>query len=378
MAVGHSALRVSSLQRCRADRRQPLSEQIRNVISCVQRQETSSRPTLGLRKCRRAFRSSLWGLLCFVCLGRQRTAGFTRCQSNPCRLQQRAAGYPLDDVVVSARNRKGQPATLEIQVKRSIRFTPENQQFREIVAQVWESSQREAFRTEAYQLAVAIAKTTERIEKDVQQVLQWARSYSSPESFFASVKRKGFAMDAMRDFVEAFRGHLQTAGGLTDDETVRLLLKRFNVLVFDFENPGSDYHDRAQERAALVLGAIDKGRAGDLWNALVVDAENVTSAGGVRDRSALIEKLSAEGGFSFDVAPAIKLDLRDLSRSAAVVMIDQVIDAVTQHAGWDGCSDCPALGEGTCPNDHAVRGLCHQSHVVSDQDQATADLLLCL
>ena len=351
MAVGHSALRVSSLQRCRADRRQPLSEQIRNVISCVQRQETSSRPTLGLRKCRRAFRSSLWGLLCFVCLGRQRTAGFTRCQSNPCRLQQRAAGYPLDDVVVSARNRKGQPATLEIQVKRSIRFTPENQQFREIVAQVWESSQREAFRTEAYQLAVAIAKTTERIEKDVQQVLQWARSYSSPESFFASVKRKGFAMDAMRDFVEAFRGHLQTAGGLTDDETVRLLLKRFNVLVFDFENPGSDYHDRAQERAALVLGAIDKGRAGDLWNLLVVGRSG---------------------------SSAIKLDLRDLSRSAAVVMIDQVIDAVTQHAGWDGCSDCPALGEGTCPNDHAVRGLCHQSHVVSDQDQATADLLLCL
>lgn len=77
--------------------------------------------------------------------------------------------------------------------------------------------------------------------------------------------------------------------------------------------------------------------------------EKLKTAGSDKTTTALVEVVenllvAGRGGNS-----AIKLDLRDLSRSAAAVMIDQVIDAVTQHPGWDGCSDCPALGQGTCP-----------------------------
>ena len=77
--------------------------------------------------------------------------------------------------------------------------------------------------------------------------------------------------------------------------------------------------------------------------------EKMKTAGSDKTTTALVEVVEnllvvGRGGNA-----AIKLDLRDLSRSAAAVMIDQVIDAVTQHPGWDGCSDCPALGEETCP-----------------------------
>ncbi|TPJ81970.1 hypothetical protein FJ434_20460 [Mesorhizobium sp. B2-5-13] len=77
--------------------------------------------------------------------------------------------------------------------------------------------------------------------------------------------------------------------------------------------------------------------------------EKLKSAGTDKTTTALVavvENLLVTGRGGND---AIKLDLRDLSRSAAVVMIDQVIDAITQHAGWDGCLDCPAHSEGHCP-----------------------------
>ena len=77
--------------------------------------------------------------------------------------------------------------------------------------------------------------------------------------------------------------------------------------------------------------------------------EKLKTAGSDKTTTALVEVVEDLLVVGRSGNPAIKLDLRDLSRSAAAVMIDQVIDAVTQHPGWDGCLDCPALGEGTCP-----------------------------
>lgn len=77
--------------------------------------------------------------------------------------------------------------------------------------------------------------------------------------------------------------------------------------------------------------------------------EKLKNAGPNKTTTALVtivENLLVTGRAGND---AIKLDLRDLSRSAAALMIDQVIDAITQHVGWDGCLDCPALSEGHCP-----------------------------
>ncbi|WP_053239519.1 hypothetical protein [Pleomorphomonas koreensis] len=78
--------------------------------------------------------------------------------------------------------------------------------------------------------------------------------------------------------------------------------------------------------------------------------EKLKTAGNDKTTTALVEVVenllvTGHGGNS-----AISLDLKDLSRSAAAVMTDQVIDVVTQHPGWDGCpEDCLALREKTCP-----------------------------
>lgn len=77
--------------------------------------------------------------------------------------------------------------------------------------------------------------------------------------------------------------------------------------------------------------------------------EKMKTAGSDKTTSALVEVVENLLVVGRSGNSAIKLDLRDLSRSAAAVMIDQVIDAVTLHPGWDGCADCPALNGATCP-----------------------------
>src|SRR5438477_5048767 len=59
--------------------------------------------------------------------------------------QRAAEGRPLDDVVVHAYDGRGEAATLEIQVKRTINFTPADDVFRAVVAQIAKALQRPDF-----------------------------------------------------------------------------------------------------------------------------------------------------------------------------------------------------------------------------------------
>src|SRR5450759_2033249 len=104
----------------------------------------------------------------------------------------------------------------------------------------------------------------------------------------------------MRDFVDVFRANLAVAGASTDDETVWRLLRRFQILVFDFESPGSDYEHRVGERARLALATDQAHRAGDLWPVLIDQAGACARAGGALDRPAVVTPLETQHGFHFD------------------------------------------------------------------------------
>jgi hypothetical protein len=72
-------------------------------------------------------------------------------------LQRAAEGRPLDDVIVHTHDAHGEPAVLEIQVKRSITFAPGDPIFRVVVSQIVEASRRPDFWSSRYELAIAIA-----------------------------------------------------------------------------------------------------------------------------------------------------------------------------------------------------------------------------
>ena len=138
--------------------------------------------------------------------------------------QQRGSGRPLDDVIVTATNADGSDATLEIQAKRTLTFTTSDKEFADVVMQMWGAAQKPEFKTIRYELAVAIARTTTRVEYDCQEVLHWARQLPDSATFSAHINREKFASKGMRDFVDVFRRNLAAAGAPTDDETVWSLL----------------------------------------------------------------------------------------------------------------------------------------------------------
>jgi hypothetical protein len=242
-------------------------------------------------------------------------------------LQQRGSGRPLDDVIVEAMNADGSDAVLEIQAKRSLTFTASDQEFAEVVAQIWEAAQKPEFRTSRYELAVAIAKTTTRVEHACQEVLRWAKHLPDGATFSAHIKREKFARNQMRDFVDVFRRNLAAVGAPTDDETVWRLLRRFQILVFDFEAPGSDYEYRARERARLALNADQAGRASDLWPVLIDQTGACATAGGALTRPEVVTLLEKQHGFRFDPRASLRTVYAHLSE-AANCALDEIKDQV--------------------------------------------------
>jgi energy-coupling factor transporter ATP-binding protein EcfA2 len=242
--------------------------------------------------------------------------------------QQRAANHPLDDVIIKAVNADGSAAVLEIQAKRTLTFTASDTEFRDVVAQMWGAAKKPEFGTSRYELAVAIARTTTRIEHACQEVLHWARQLSDAATFATNIDREKFSSKGMRDFVEVFRTNLALDGAPTDDETVWRLLRRFQILPFDFESPGSDYEHRVRERARLVLTNDQAERAPDLWPVLIDHAGACARAGGALDRLALVTPLKEQYGFHFDQ----RADLRSVDARLAEAA-DHALDDIKDQVG---------------------------------------------
>lgn len=241
---------------------------------------------------------------------------------NTVALQQRMSEHPLDDVVVHAVDGSGSPATLEIQAKRSMSFTASDTEFADVVSQMWAASQKPAFSSTRYEFSVAISRTTTRVEEAIQDVLHWARVHDNAGSFHADIQRKGFASQPMRDFVAVFRDNLKACGGSEDDETVWRLLRRFQVLVFDFEAEGSTYEHYARERCRMVLAPGQANRAGDLWAKLIVEAGAVARAAGTLSRQQLVESLAAESGYHFAAERSHQVAFDRLAEEAHLALKD--------------------------------------------------------
>jgi hypothetical protein len=213
--------------------------------------------------------------------------------------QQAGMGHPMDDVVVTGHDRRGRPATLELQAKRTIAFTASDAVFGDVVAQACRVMNKPDFLTMRYELAVAIARTSTAIEQYVQETLRWAREYQDPVTFFARLNQAGVAHQSMRDFVAALRGHMAAAGAPHEDAEVWSLLSRFQVLAFDCEQVGSICVQLARERCAMLLHPQETGRASELWDTLQQLALETDAKGGDLDSSTLVNRLVSERSYRF-------------------------------------------------------------------------------
>ncbi len=202
-------------------------------------------------------------------------------------LQRAGEGYPLDDVIVRSHDPDGNAAILEIQVKRTISFTPTDVVFQSVVAQIVEAAGKPDFWNSKHELAVATARTSRKIDGAYQDVLTWARQIGSAETFVVRIARAGSASDDMRTFLKTFRDHLNELGFPHDDEMVWKLLRRLQILIFDFTATGSASEALAHERSARVLDSSESNRGGELWGALTGLALSIAANGGDRTRETL-------------------------------------------------------------------------------------------
>ena len=159
--------------------------------------------------------------------------------------------------IVHAHDRQGNHAVLEIQAKLSVTFAPSDREFCEVVGHVARASQNPRVPVGRHKLAVAISRSSRKIDGPYQQVLTWARRLESHETFFCRISRAGSANADMRTFVSTFQANLRKSGCPDDQETVWRLLWRFQILPFDYTAPGSALDAWDKERAAGALHPDD-------------------------------------------------------------------------------------------------------------------------
>jgi hypothetical protein len=209
------------------------------------------------------------------------------------RFQGVDQGYAMDDLILEGAGSTGD-ALLEIQSKRDISFSPKDATFAEVVAQV-ARSQAKNVPEDRHLLAVATQRQSKSISGPYQDVLIWARAAKSSRDFFDRVEAKGVGSDPMRTFVATFKANLLAAGVADDDDVVWKLIRRFAILVFDFESTAPLARLHALALARQVLADEDVSRAESLWSDLIEISIAIGKVGGSIGREELRSKLVARG-----------------------------------------------------------------------------------
>jgi hypothetical protein len=75
---------------------------------------------------------------------------------------------------VFAHDAQGEPANLEVQVKKGITFSPSDLIFRSVVDQIAEVSRKPELSNSRYELAIATSRRSGKIDGAYQDVLTWA------------------------------------------------------------------------------------------------------------------------------------------------------------------------------------------------------------
>jgi len=262
------------------------------------------------------------------------------------KLQRAGEGYPLDDVIVHGHTRAGEPAVLEVQVKRTITFAPRDSVFKSVLGQMAQALQTLNFSNQRHQFAVATERTSSKITGPYQDVLRWAREVSSASVFFGRITRKNVGHDDMRTFVETVRTHLHVDGCSSDDDFIWQVLRRFQILTFDYDAPGSQSIELALDRTRNLPDPSDATRASALGKVLTETAIGVAASGGDRNRGELLEEIADVDGFRLlgsrrnrlpreSLAEAADLAAADLRRSVAGVTLARSTQHVTVREALD-------------------------------------------
>ena len=151
------------------------------------------------------------------------------------RLQQRARGYPVDDIVVIAMTGTTQ-SKLILQAKHSLTFTV-NDLFCETILDCWNQFHSKNFGKDRDSVGIAIAEGCYigKVRTHFQELLSWARAMGQ-SGFYEQVSK----FKAKENSLDVFRKALgKVLGKQPSEKKVWQFLRHLMILSFDLENTGS-------------------------------------------------------------------------------------------------------------------------------------------
>jgi len=225
-------------------------------------------------------------------------------------LQRAEFGEPLDDVIVYGVQRSGSPAKLGLQIKSSIVLSSNNAVFKEIIDQCWTTLNNVSFTRGTDRVGLAVGEVATKPYRDVRAITEWARASADAADFFERIETVGSSSKQI--LVDAFRTHIASANeGVVTNQDIWNLIKHFVILRFEVLGEGAQSSHNAITHLKSGLPIGESVRAGELWKALTVIADNAAGAAGSFNRSTLREALSSD--FSFDSDDSIKANVERLA-----------------------------------------------------------------
>lgn len=222
-------------------------------------------------------------------------------------LQRAALDEPLDDIIVEASDRYGQPSKLALQVKQSptLSSAETNADFQDVISASWREFKKDGFRIGRDRVGLAAANIAQSTLRAARSTLEWARASASADDFFRRLETKEFASDAQRRFVRDVRALLPAEA--QDQGNSWQFLRHFVILVFDTLLEGASGAFEAIERLRNALPTGERHRAEELWVRLSQISRKASGAAGSFSRATLVEQLS--GAFDLSSLPSMRSDL---------------------------------------------------------------------
>jgi hypothetical protein len=245
------------------------------------------------------------------------------------RLQRAEEGFPLDDIVAHGVSREGLTASIEIQVKRTLTFTASDKEFKDVVRQIGAAVSGGSLGQSQHGFGIAVGRTRQSKEPFYQDVLKWARNLEDAVAFRSRLERPGTANDAMRNFVAVFSANLLEAGFANDDETVWRILRRTQILQFDFDSAASATNELMRERSRRALNGSDARDAENLWSRLTTLAFDMASVGGSRTRAELVEELQPSFRLAGSRSNAYAMEALFEESQRAIAGFDNTVGGIT-------------------------------------------------
>ncbi|BBH19386.1 hypothetical protein Back11_07310 [Paenibacillus baekrokdamisoli] len=214
--------------------------------------------------------------------------------------QQRFSGATVDDIIVSSED-KGVIRKLFLQVKHNLIFSdaPSNTIFESVIKDAWHTFVNRfgnIFNIQFDKIGIVIGVYNANLDKDLQVILQWARSANNAGEYCTKVEKAKFSSNSKRKYLQIFRSQLTKAkGSIVTDEELWSFMKTLVVIHFDFDNTASSEKTNTLNSLLNLLVQRDIRVAHNLFDILRTAVEEKSSVAGTINRSQLVELLQNRG-----------------------------------------------------------------------------------